>query len=278
MKPLFLVLFYWAFFFAASQNPQDAYANYARIGWGAGTTTYRDFATSPLFYSGWMGHYHMDHWVRKTTSEQLFAARFSGGQTAQSFNGVFNQATVFTLQTHYTFLYPLQFISNPRQRFLVGLMVESHGHLRLNPSLLNNQTGFEVLTNLSGSLAWRRDISRQKAYQLRIKGKGITLQPRRKEILWDLHGGFLNSALRNGFAYIYDDPAIEISSLYPSYRWFWGGMRLQSRLTYQWFKSNGNGYGLSYIWTAATTGGPYETYQFAAHQFSFFLLFQHKSK
>lgn len=278
MKHLILALFIWGFFFATGQNPQNTYANYARIAWGGSAATYRDFATSPLFYAGLMGHYRMDHWVRTSKTERQFLSQFSGGHLSQLYNGVYNSATVIQADFSYSWLYRLPRWSTPKQRWVLGAMLATSGGVRLNQSLMNNSTGFEVLSNFYVSAGWRRDISRLRTRQLALGNKTLRLKQRRKELLWDAHFGILNRTLRNGFAYIYDDPSTEISSLYPSYEWRWGGFRVQSRLTYQWYKANGNGYGLSYIWDAGQTGGPFETYQFAAHHVAFFLLFQHKTK
>jgi hypothetical protein len=247
MKHLILALFLWGFFSATGQNPPDAYANYGRIAWGGSSALYRDFATSPLFYSGLLGHYRMDHWKRTKKTDRLFLSQFSGGQLEQLYNGVYNQATYFAATVSYQFMYQLPWWNNPKQRWLLGLMAETSGNVRLNQSLLNNSTGFEMFSNVYVSAGWRRDISRKQDWNWNIGKKSIHLPKRRKELFWDVHIGAFNRTYRNGFAYIYDDPETFTNRFYPSYQWHAGGYRLQSRLTYQWYKLNNNGYGFSYI-------------------------------
>ena len=249
---------------------------YINLEAGVSKTTFRDFANSPLFYKGNLASFSLGRTrvdsSRETTLDTYVAI---GNTTAQSIlqSGISN---IGIYQIAYTRLYK---INTPLKNWntKIGGSANAFVSVRSNPSLLNNNLGYEAFFNLFGCLKLSRDVSRKSAKTLKIWFFKKDLKPRTKNLGIQINAGLLNSNLRNGYAYISDDAIVNDANLLDGYKFnFLSGYRMQSELYYTWVLSNGNAVKLAYRWNVLQSGKQDAIYQLAQHTIGLSLNFKTK--
>ncbi|MFN4299786.1 MAG: hypothetical protein ACK4EX_08670 [Thermaurantimonas sp.] len=270
----------------SSSFDPTAIREYFSGNFSAGLVTYRDFATSPLFYSGpglVLSTYNSD---RSAQRDQMLDLRF-GFYSAfamvpeSSVLSSMTTATLSQVQVYYHYLMGIGRISNDQWNFKAGPSLVITQNIRINPALLNNALGLENLTNLMVTGLVTRDISRMRERRLNLYLFKVTLPERRRELRAQLNIGVLNFNFRPGYAYTYDAEIIgtETSPLewaLANYRWTMNGWRLQTRLEWLWYLHNGNAFCLLYEWDALHAPGRHEAFQMAIHNVGFAYYFERK--
>ena len=252
----------------------------------AGFATFRDFATSPLFYSGPGLLLSTSVHEKSARHEQQldlmfgFYSTFDEAPKSSVLNGI-STSTLGSVHIYYHYLFGLHKIGSDKWNFKVGPSLIITQNFRINPSLFNNSLGLENITNLMVSGAATYNISRNQERTLNLYLFKIHLPKRTRELRMQLNTGFLNFNFRPGYAYSYDAEMIgtETSPLtwvFANYRLSVNGWRLQSRIEWLWYLHNGNAFSLIYNWDSLHAPGRYEAFQMAAHNVGFAYYFERK--
>ncbi|MFN3952323.1 MAG: hypothetical protein ACK4KT_07980 [Thermaurantimonas sp.] len=252
----------------------------------AGFTTFRDFATSPLFYSGpglllsTSAHEKSARHEQQLDLRFGFYTAFDGAPESSVLSGT-SISTLGNVHVYYHYLFALPKISSEAWNFKVGPSLIITQNFRINPSLFNNSLGLENITNLMVSGTATYNISRKQARTLNLYLFKIHLPKRTRELRMQLNTGVLNFNFRPGYAYSYNSEIIgtETSPLtwvFANYRWSMNGWRLQTHMEWLWYLHNGNAFSLSYQWDALHAPGRYEAFQMASHNVGFSYYFERK--
>ena len=253
---------------------------------GLSYVTFRDFATSPLFYQGAGAHIKLDWIWNKQKYESVIEADLLGAFTrSKSPKSDFFQSSsrsyVVRAEIYHHYLRRIRLVSSPRIDWLVGGSMYITLPVRGNPSLGNSGIGVDPMFNLMLSSKISLDISRKQAKEFSFWFIKRKLQPVKRNIALLLNIGVLNMNYRPGYAYSFDaefngsDTGV-FGYYFADYKWSVNGWRLGTRLEFTKFRPNGNGIKFFYMWEAAHSPGRYEAFQWANHRLGFSLMFHRK--
>lgn len=246
---------------------------YLESGVGLDISTYRDFATSPLIYTGVM----IDIPMSIVTYDKKREIRLTMRNCVGGYDIFYGDETAMTLGytggIRYMQLWQLKRLSPGNLNFKIGGMYDITAVFRLNSVLMNNASGYEIFGTLSGSAKITYDLSRKSAREFKFLWIPIRLPERRAEIAYRLDVGLMNTSVRNGYAYIGQEVLLNSMVLFDGYQIkAFDGFRIGSQLDFTYFLHNGNGCRVSYIWDAYTTGGDLPKFEMAHHIFELSLL------
>lgn len=242
---------------------------------GGVRASYRDFATSPLFYTGYGGQMGLGHlWL---TNQAEYTVEFESGlaQTiAQSPRSNYFQTFTsalflnFNIYGHYLRKWPPA--HEGRLTFYTGAGLRSDANARFNDRLGNASGGLEALANLSAVGKVVFDASRQTERNLDLKFKSFTLKPVKRQLDFRLNAGMLNFNYRPGYSYVHDseldgENANGLAWLLSEHRWKLNGWRISTALGFTRYRANGNAFRVEYRWDAVHAPGRYEPFQMASH-------------
>ena len=248
--------------------------SYLDIGLGVNFATFRDFATSPLFYSGRplyaaLGQIGMDD---QRESQIRFA--YSIGTFSTDFNGNDARSTVRTFTLNYLELFQLKALSTDRLNFKLGGQLNATANRRTSEDFFNNGEGFDLIATLFGSVKATLDVSRTSDKERRFLFWNYLAKKRTRTLAYSLNVGIVNSSFRNGFAYTNASAVINEDDFFVDYEWMlFRGFRLNSALDYTFFLKNGNAVQFSYLWDAYRTAGHHDNFEMATHILKCSLLF-----
>lgn len=261
---------------------------YTLVSVGLTHSSYRDFATSPLFYNG-VGLDLNAVWLKRADKrERIFEGGF--GISAHSprvpesnFIQPGGLAGFANFRFYYQELWKLEALSNAKNNTKIGGTFITTQNIRGNPALQNNAMGLENFTNLMASAQWTRDISRTESKQLNLWLFKPTLKPVKRDLRFLLNVGVLNFNYRPGYAYSYDSEmngtdTNPVSWVFSNYKWSLNGFRLKTQLEYIKYLPNGNARSWSYVWEAAHAPGKHETFQMASHRLQYTIHFHTKKR
>ena len=248
--------------------------------------SFRDLATSPLFYDG-VGLAGNIAWQWEHPKNETNLALYGTSGTTTSRTPL---STFFQTSTSSSFLsgsvyvhslFTLPSLSNEKRTVQLGGAMANTWNIRSNPSLFNNGFGMESFANLFLSGKGIYDISRKnvviKDYYLFTR----TLQPAKRNLSFQLNIGLLNLNYRPGYAYN-SDVALDGSNTNPlgflldGHAWKVNGYRLNTQLHYTKYIPNGNGHRWSYVWDIAQAPGRFEPFEMVTHRIQYTLLIQTK--
>lgn len=256
--------------------------------YGLLATTYRDFATSPLYYTGTGLSFGLT-WMRdnaryehELSADFLFSANIGVTPDSAEFDvlplGIFLSGQLYD---HYLRLIPgLNY--NGWQLKLGGAFV-SNMNARINPALQNAAVGIEVFTNLMLSAKVERDVSRKELQVMDLWLMKIKLRPEKRKLSFQANIGVLNLNYRPGYAYLADvelngSDTNGLAFLLAGHQWSLNGYRFGTRLEYTRYRPNGNGRRYAYHWDAAHAPGRHEAFQMATHSFKYIILIQNNKR
>ena len=248
--------------------------------------TFRDLATSPLFYDG-VGLAGSIAWQWEHPKNETKFALYATSSTTTSRTPL---STFFQTSTSSSFLsgsvyvhslFTLPSLSNEKRTVQLGGAMANTWNIRSNPSLFNNGFGMESFANLFLSGKGIYDISRKHSVVQDFVLFTRTLQPAKRNISLQLNIGLLNLNYRPGYAYNADvaldgsntDP---LAFLLDGHAWKVNGYRLNTHLHYTKYIPNGNGHRWSYIWDIAQAPGRFEPFEMVTHRIQYTLLIQTK--
>lgn len=253
-----------------------------------GMATFRDFATSPLFYSGPGLTWSSSALSRSENRDErldlnlgIFSTFASVPKSTVLQPGGFSAFSHLNLYYHQLFI--IKKISNNQIRIKAGPAFLSTQNIRVNQGLFNNALGLENITNLMMSTLVIKDFSRLKKRKINLYLLNFSLPVRKRELYLQINSGILNFNFRPGYTYAYDGEIIgtettPLSWALQNYRWSMNGWRLQSRIEWLWYLHNGNAFSFNYQWDAVHAPGQFEAFQMAIHQIGLSYYFETKIK
>ncbi len=247
---------------------------YIDIAAGLNISSFRDFATSPLTYSGKPFYTSLAHidWDEKRESHIMLS--YSFGKYENNFNQHISESRVHTVSINYLELFELKKLSSSRVNFKWGAQLNSTANIRKNEDLFNNSDGVDVISTLFGSAKATLDLSRTGEKQKMFLFINYTAQKRKRSLSYTFNVGIVNSSFRNGFAYTSPSAPLNDDDFFAGYDLqLFKGFRLNSALNYTVYLHNKNAFQFSYIWDAYSTGGHHDNFEMTAHILKFSLLF-----
>ena len=247
---------------------------YLDISFGVNSSTFRDFATSPLIYSGKpvyasLSHIDMDE---KRASHITFS--YSFGKYRTDFNEHTSESKVNTISLNYLEIFQLERYSSPNFNLKIGGQFNSTVNLRENEELFNNNKGVDIISTLFGSVKATMDLSRKNEVSRKFLFIRYKTKKRVKNLSYTMNIGLVNSSYRNGFAYTSPSAPLNEGDFFAGYEFkAFRGFRLNSALDYTIFLHNKNAIQFSYLWDAYRTGGHHDSFEMAAHILKCSLLF-----
>lgn len=251
-------------------------------------TTYRDFATSPLFYSGYGLNFglswikEMKQWENAFEMNLAFSYVKANAPKSNYFKTTVN-AYFINAQCYDHYLRKIDKFSNDKYDVKLGGALATSLNSRINTSLQNNSLGIEALLNFMISAKATRDVSRK---QEKVQNWLIfkrTVYPVKRSLSFQLNAGLLNMNYRPGYAYIENGVLNGMSTnvfsyFLTGYKWTVNGWRLGTRIEFTGFRPNGNGHKWSYLWDAASLPGRFEPFQMASHRIQYTLMFNYTKR
>lgn len=262
--------------------------HYTLLSVGLTNPIYRDFATSPLFYSGIGIEIGAASLKRSDERERFFEVIFGiSAQNARVPSSNYIQTGSFggygKFNIFFQELWKIESLSHKKNNVKVGGAINITQNIRANPGLQNNTMGLENISNLMASAQYSRDISRTEDKQLNLWLFKPTLKAAKRDLRLLLNVGVLNFNYRPGYAYAYDSEingteTNPVQWAFANYKWSLNGWRLKTQLEYVKYLPNGNARSLSYVWEAATAPGKFEDFQMASHQLRYTIYFNTKTR
>lgn len=236
---------------------------YLKISSGISRSSFRDFATSPLIYSGqpvYLGLAHLDFDSNRTS---LFSLTYSFGSYTNEFNHHESISSVKTLSMNYLELFQLKSIQSEKWNLKVGGRLNATANHRENELLQNNGEGVDIVGTLFGSVSVTRYIKRK--------------ERQNDQLSLTFHTGLINSSYRNGYAYVNQSALLNSDEFFDDYQLeIFSGFRLASAIDYTFFLKNYNAVQVSYLWDAYHTGREEGEFEMATHTLACSILFNLK--
>jgi hypothetical protein len=246
---------------------------------GSSYSSLRDFATSPLIYSGVQGNIALSRLKVNQKRESEIGASYAFGNYLSDYNEHSSVSKVQTLSVYYSGLYQLSNLSSEDLNVKVGGLVNATSNFRMNESFLNNAVGVEIIPTVFGSIKIEKDLSRKEGKDKKFLFMKYHVTPRERNLAFRLNIGLINSSYRNGFVYLEQSSVVNDFNLFDDYEFrVFSGFRASSALDYTIFLKNKNKIQISYLWDAYTTGGDLEKFEMAQHLLRFTFLFNTNNK
>lgn len=247
---------------------------YLDISFGCNFSSFRDFATSPLTYSGIPLYFALSHIDMNESRFSAITGNYSFGKYKNTFNNQTSESKVNTISLNYIELFQVQKWSNKKFNLKIGAQFNSTVNLRKNEVFLNNKEGIDVISTLFGSMKATIDLSREKEITKKILFIPYKAKKRVRNLSYTINIGLINSSYRNGFAYLSSSAPINEDDFFEDYEFnIFKGYRLSSALDYTFFLQNKNAILFSYLWDAYSTGGHHDNFQMVIHTLKCSLLF-----
>ncbi|MBN1952877.1 MAG: hypothetical protein JW801_16860 [Bacteroidales bacterium] len=244
-------------------------------GLGVDIAHYRDFATSPLNYWGAMAAVPLSLIRMNDRTDIELTIRNSYGAFVMFYGDEITPSSAYVNNFQYSHLFRIKNWSGERWNFKAGATYDFTTIIRVNPSLLNNASGYEMFSTLSGSFSVRLEASRKQMKEFKLIFLPVKLKPRKRLLTFRLDVGALNANVRNGYAYIGQDAVLGRLGIFDGYEInLLSGFRMGSRLDYFYYLKNQNAFRFSYLWDAYMTGGDLPAFEMAHHILQFSLLFK----
>lgn len=266
---------------AAQEQKSPGTAHHFSPTVGFGWYSFRDFGTSPLFYSGSGVQLSMgDRWEKPrghvwfNTAAQ--AALMSANVPLSTYLQASGRSLFLDFRLDGGYLHRFEMPLDERWEVKAGGGVVADLLLRQNNALGNAQVGTDIVSNvlLSGELS--RDLSRQQQDTLDLKLIRLRRKPTTQRIDFRLDVGVLNFNYRPGYAYVHDSELTGepgLAWVLADHRWKMNGWRLGTALGFMRRHGNGNATRLEYRWEAVHAPGRYRALQFASHTLRFVFMF-----
>ncbi len=249
---------------------------YIGITIGNNTSTFRDFATSPLKYSG-VGYYFGFSRIRLDAKREFsYGTSFSIGDNLSIINDHEYHSRIITSSTYYTQLYQIKRWSTDKRNVKIGGLIDVSSNVRINESLQNNAVGIEYIPTVFGSIKSTWDISRKEAIEKKFLFINYTKKQKERDLAFRLNVGLINSSFRNGYIYTQHSAILNDPKIFGGYQFnAFSGFRLSAALDYTVSLKNKNKIQVSYLWDAYKTGGDLDKLEMANHVIKYTLFFNY---
>ena len=245
--------------------------NYLSLGVGS----FRDFATSPLIYSGISlssGGFKLKIDEERETK---FGMPITVGFFGTSVGDHSSSSTLISFSPYYSKLYQIKKWSSDKFNVKVGGMLQATMNLRTNVDLANNGIGLEIIPTLFGSAQGTWDVSRNVDKDKKFLFFKYKLLKRKKSLAFRFNTGLINASYRNGYAYSGQSFLLNEPKAFDGYEFkAFSGFRMSSSLDYTLYsRKTTNAVQISYVWDALRTGGDLDKFEMAQHAIRLTLLF-----
>ena len=241
---------------------------------GINRITFRDFATSPLFYKGVTTHVGLSRLKSDQWREAELTATYSFGNPKTDFNETITISQLKRLELYYLQLFRFGGWNNENFNTKLGWMLNTTANLRTNNALQNNASGIELFPTLFASFKLTKDISRREEKDKRFLFFKYKLKEKRRDLSFRLNVGLLNASFRNGYVYSGQSGVLNEPNVFDGYEFkAFSGFRASTGLIYTRYLENKNAIEVAYSWDAYTTGGELDKFEMANHILKFTLLF-----
>lgn len=284
MKKTIIILFFLVPIVSFSQNDSTAISKkdqrkiipaYIEITAGISSSSFRDFATSPLVYNGSPLFLSLSYLKADDKRESEIGLSYSTGKYTYKYY----LSQVKTISLSYSKLFMVQKLSSEKLNLKLGGLLISTYNLRHNQYFINNDIGSEIFTNLMGSVKLTKDISRNEIKSHKFLFLKYKSNPRIRQLSYMMNVGLVNSTYRNGYAYTNQSKVLNDYNRFDNYQFkLFSGFRISSELNYTVFMKNKNAIQISYLWDAYKTGGELDKFEMAHHTFKLSLLFNTNNK
>lgn len=261
----------------AQEAPTKFKTEYTKLSIGASTVQFRDFATSPLVYSGPAMYGDFGSYTERGTTITEYGSHVLFGS---AFDPYFSAASTITAINVY---YGKLFRVAPDFKYgalHVGGLLEGTGTIRVNGSLMNNALGTELAPALYASGKFTRDISRRRARIWKpIKFiPALTLRERERTLSFRTNVGLLNGGYRNGYAYSGQTALLNSFELFEDYVYdATAGARFSGELALTNYLPNGNRVEYSYYFQQFALNG-FDRFEWMQQGLKATIYFQTKQK
>lgn len=249
---------------------------FIKIGVGAPTVSFRDFATSPLIYkgSGLMGD--VSSFTQAPRSITSFGGHFTSGSSSDPY--LRNSSSVTAGNLFYSKLYKLKSASKNIDWYFGGL-IETTANFRMNSGLMNNALGIELAPSILASTLTTVDISRKsdKIFKPYSFLPGIRFPRLERSLSFQLNLGLLNGGYRNGYSYAGQSAVLNNFQIFEGYTYNpTAGARFSGELSFNRMLPNGNRIAYSYYFQQYVLNG-FDRFEWMQHGLKISLLFLTKT-
>ncbi len=282
--PLIITVIYVPVVFSQSKRSdstrkelKESRPAYLTLSAGVNISSFRDFATSPLYYSGLPLYTSISHVDIDDKRQSDIAISYAFGPYNNDFNQQLSVSEVKTFSINYLELFQVNQLSTTKLNIKVGGLFSTTANIRNNEQLFNNSKGVDVIATLFGSLKGTLDLSTREETQKKFLFINYLAKKRSRNLSLTVNFGLLNSSYRNGFAYTSQSPVLNEDRFFDGYRLrIFSGYRLSSAVDYTVFLRNKNAVQIAYLWDAYRTGGGPDEFEMVAHVLKFSLLYSLK--
>ena len=256
---------------------QKQRTSYINIGTGLNYINFRDFATSPLFYSGVGTTLNLSFFNTDEKRETDYSFRGMGGVYTNSIGSEYSASTAVASIFSYTQLYQIRKLSSEKFNLKIGASANMAFNVRFNNAFMNNGVGFELIPTLFGSVKSSFDISRKNVKYIDLWLVQFRFDERKMKLSYLINVGVINSSYRNGF--IYNNQSFLVNDVRPFDGYVFSafsGFGMNTSIDFTYFLKNQNTLIIYYLWDAYKTGGEFDKFEFAGHSLVFSLLFNTK--
>lgn len=258
--------------FSKKDSTKTKLPSYIDIAVGFNNTVLRDYATSPLNYSGSPSFISLANIDRDLRRESTFRFNIVTGSLYTTGIRMLSYTSLTNFGINQLDLFQIKKWSSDRLNVKIGGQFNSMFNIRTNEDLMNNGVGFEVLSNLFLSSKLSLDVSRKTDKQKKILFIKYRLKQRRKSLDFGLNIGVVNTNFRNGFVYAGQEAILNQNGIFTSYEFnLFKGQRYSTNLDYTIYLKNNNAIQFSYWWDAVKTAGNFNEFEMASHTFKFSL-------
>lgn len=131
-----------------SANVKPKRPLYAGLGIGNNISSFRDFATSPLFYKGTAKTISVFVDRPSDKKDMFIQARYSAGTYRYDRSDQLIVSKLKSASVRYSMLWKINPLSSDKLNIKVGGTFDAWGDLRINQKLQNNTLGAEIFTTL----------------------------------------------------------------------------------------------------------------------------------
>lgn len=241
-----------------------------------GPSTFRDFATSPLFYRSSALSAQLAWTKAKEKFERKWSLRTSIASTKPvlpelEYIGPRSTALFSSSDIVYQQLRPWPRFNKGKWSYYLGGVAMSTLNFRINKALGNSAVGLEAFFNVMASGKVSYDLSHEKTGTRKFLWIEREKKPTRQALSFQLNIGLLNANYRQAYDYK-SFPEVDGSNLNPfklmlnSSAWAVNGTRFSSELEFKRYRTSGNAVSWSYVWDALSAPGQAHLFQMSAHR------------
>jgi len=247
---------------------------YIAIGLGTNNSMFRDYATSPLDYSGRVSQISLSRYKLNYKRETELGFSYDFGSYQNSYNNSFASSDLKRFELYFSKLYKVKLFEAIGVNTKLGFLLAGNGNFRINRALQNNGVGIDIFANLLGSIKFTKDISRVVAKDKKFLFIKYKLKEKKRDLAFRINMGLINSSYRNGYVYTGQSTILNDAMVFDDYEFdIFSGIRVSSRLDYTRYLNNKNAVQLSYIWDAYSSGEELDEFLMAHHIIRLTLLF-----